>query len=1035
MKRAVKKVVSTVAVLAASLAAFALFMEVLRADEASLVVPSMVRKTLRKEEIATLVGSDRTLSVPHKSLAEQFSTLRRRAERQVTDERDLVARDRVAAAQRAQRALVQEKAARQKTEEAKALAASGMPLTPAQREMLRKADEEEVDFPQSATAYTEAPAERSELDISRSLSYEMQKIDEALDRIVSTTSPALVRSIRGQSREDASSLLTCPAFSFGPGCEANFCQIRSYLPFREYLLDRLEQRDELSNWFRTEVLARVAQALYEEHIQTDIRSRTIVADHHSITDMPTLVQLQLMMARFTDSLANGDVMIIDDSELTLEEVRLLPDYACPPLAPRAWECIFAVSDLVERKTSPEYYKARAEELKGAAVAPGWLGGQNHAWDHFVLRYLKENVAGKSLWVESQLGALLFKPTPSLVEAVIRKLSCSDGSSCHSQVLERLRSTSVQSTRLARWPVKPIMGALIRGTDLQRCAYRAKMKGFKDGGLRQRLTEQESCRPAIDDYVESILEMRKFYFSRTVVLISDSEVPADALRTFADLDVVVMKSNFSSAADQLLATILLAQTDMLLGLAKDLRIPLKLLIGMKGEVPPFTLVDKPFILPGSDCFQQMEARSILKARKTKARTRKEASQILDNLADKQQRMADTFKPVKLQDHHINFDSSRGIKSKRLSSLQEQRQRVEAKLAAQGLVSTPPGKPGTPEMLRKTESSIEIIFQKPESVVQIEDYEVLVLNTESGEDAQPPVIPDSQNAEANDRVHTASPQSLRLRGTSSKQQDWRDFLTPSKGSPAPERPEALSEPSVRDRLQTPTVKASVTFEFHDFDLHSTDQRVTIGGLQPSTEYKVIVSARSLGGYSEFSDPIIIRTEVGAPGAVTDVVGEQMAIDLSHLQLSWQPPETHGDPWIWYQLQLIKGGQPYLGDAQIEWVSRPALDDLARPSHLPEPTQKDTGSGATKSAKVRKKKSRKSSSLLYSPPPPASGRVLVDQIATTWQDGTILVTDETSQCRWDSLDRGIAIKPNDRYGVRVRAINHQGEGEYSHWLVFDT
>ena len=82
---------------------------------------------------------------------------------------------------------------------------------------------------------------------------------------------------------------------------------------------------------------------------------------------------------------------------------------------------------------------------------------------------------------------------------------------------------------------------------------------------------------------------------------------------------------------------------------------------------------------------------------------------------------------MKDDEINRDSSTATPTKRISSLAEQRQRLDAKLAAKGLVSTPPGTPGRPEMLSKTNTSLVIVFKKPESLVLIDDYEVQVLQS--------------------------------------------------------------------------------------------------------------------------------------------------------------------------------------------------------------------------------------------------------------------------------------------------------------------
>ena len=87
----------------------------------------------------------------------------------------------------------------------------------------------------------------------------------------------------------------------------------------------------------------------------------------------------------------------------------------------------------------------------------------------------------------------------------------------------------------------------------------------------------------------------------------------------------------------------------------------------------------------------------------------------------------FLHLQLKDDTINIDSSTATPTKRLSTLAENRQRLDAKLAAKGLVSTPPGTPGRPEMLSKTNTSLEIVFKKPESPVLIDDYEVQVLQS--------------------------------------------------------------------------------------------------------------------------------------------------------------------------------------------------------------------------------------------------------------------------------------------------------------------
>ena len=68
---------------------------------------------------------------------------------------------------------------------------------------------------------------------------------------------------------------------------------------------------------------------------------------------------------------------------------------------------------------------------------------------------------------------------------------------------------MQESKLSRWPLKPVIGAVIKDKDLHRCAYRAKIRKVKDGDFKQRLTKQEICRPAMDDYVESNLEVSDF----------------------------------------------------------------------------------------------------------------------------------------------------------------------------------------------------------------------------------------------------------------------------------------------------------------------------------------------------------------------------------------------------------------------------------------------------------------------------------------------------------------------------------------------
>ena len=70
------------------------------------------------------------------------------------------------------------------------------------------------------------------------------------------------------------------------------------------------------------------------------------------------------------------------------------------------------------------------------------------------------------------------------------------------------------------------------------------------------------------------------------------------------------------------------------------------IGLKGEVPPFTLIDKPFVLPGSDCFKEMQAEHALKSRARKRSKGKTATAILNTLASKQSKIADTFKPTEV-----------------------------------------------------------------------------------------------------------------------------------------------------------------------------------------------------------------------------------------------------------------------------------------------------------------------------------------------------------------------------------------------------
>ena len=101
---------------------------------------------------------------------------------------------------------------------------------------------------------------------------------------------------------------------------------------REFLLDHLQSKDQIGEWFREEVLARIAQAMYEEQTVADFQSRSILADHHFVTDMPILVQLQLMIERFSASILEGRVMVVEDTTEMLQEVTLETDYRCPSFA-------------------------------------------------------------------------------------------------------------------------------------------------------------------------------------------------------------------------------------------------------------------------------------------------------------------------------------------------------------------------------------------------------------------------------------------------------------------------------------------------------------------------------------------------------------------------------------------------------------------------------------------------------------------------------------------------------------------------------
>ena len=69
-------------------------------------------------------------------------------------------------------------------------------------------------------------------------------------------------------------------------------------------------------------------------------------------------------------------------------------------------------------------------------------------------------------------------------------------------------------------------------------------------------------------------------------------------------------------------------------------------------------------------------------------------------------------------------------------------------------------------------------------------------------------------------------------------------------------------------------------------------------------MIVSARNSGGYSDFSEPLVVSTELGLPGPIVDVFGLQFVKALNHIQLKWQLPSAGGDTWMWFEVQVTKG-----------------------------------------------------------------------------------------------------------------------------------
>ncbi|XP_066291177.1 uncharacterized protein [Branchiostoma lanceolatum] len=101
-----------------------------------------------------------------------------------------------------------------------------------------------------------------------------------------------------------------------------------------------------------------------------------------------------------------------------------------------------------------------------------------------------------------------------------------------------------------------------------------------------------------------------------------------------------------------------------------------------------------------------------------------------------------------------------------------------------------------------------------------------------------------------------------------------------------------------------------QYQDVGLSTTDTSFTIRGLNPYTEYDVIVATASEGGDEARSMPVRVRTAEGTPGPVGELTGE--ADGDTSIKVSWQPPTVVNGVLQGYRIYYQR-----IGDRDFEEV----------------------------------------------------------------------------------------------------------------------
>jgi len=292
--------------------------------------------------------------------------------------------------------------------------------------------------------------------------------------------------------------------------------------------------------------------------------------------------------------------------------------------------------------------------------PGWLGG-GHAWQEFQEIAKKPGVS--KIWLPAQISEFLWQPTEGVIEAAdaVSRLSNYTGEryladGWHPETDRTIEAAHIDpSDRLMySWPPHPVVGVVAMGSmfglscfqrekwrvcnkwtvkvgsksSMQEALHNYQLylqkngkdpmsvnhdssisecwRGGEKGATKVREAEaiaRKACH--MDRLPAALHEFKTKYNAEIVHLVTDEPEIKNLLRKHRDLlsfDIrvhVLRGKPGQRPFDDMVGLHLLRQSDMLLGLAADLELPLLMVLGRTGVVPPFISMDAPPLLPSHD----------------------------------------------------------------------------------------------------------------------------------------------------------------------------------------------------------------------------------------------------------------------------------------------------------------------------------------------------------------------------------------------------------------------------------------------------